>query len=107
MSDSFDTGSGTLPGGDTFTETSTEGYGSRLGGSLMAALIGLILVPVAVVLLYWNEGRAVDAIRALNRGQAAIVEVNANDPKVRSGVVRVGEQLAMCEEWRKTSFDIA
>jgi hypothetical protein len=77
MSDSFDTSSGTLPGTDTFTESSTEGYGSRLGGSLMAALIGLILVPVAVVLLYWNEGRAVDAIRALNRGEAAIVEVNA------------------------------
>lgn len=77
MSDSFDTGSGTLPGADTFTETSTEGYGSRLGGSLIAALIGLILVPAAVVLLYWNEGRAVEAINALNRGAASVVEVNA------------------------------
>lgn len=78
MSDSFDTSSGTGPGTDAFTETSTEGYGSRLGGSLVAALIGLILIPVAVVLLYWNEGRAVDAIRALGRGEAAIVEVNAD-----------------------------
>jgi hypothetical protein len=77
MSDSFDDGTGTSTGSDSFTETSTQGWGSRLGGSLIAALIGLLLVPAAVALLYWNEGRAVDAIRALNRGAAAIVEVNS------------------------------
>jgi Transmembrane protein 43 len=95
MSDSFDTSSGTLPGTDTFTETSTQGYGSRIGGSLIAALIGLILVPVAVVLLYWNEGRAVDAIRALNRGAAAIVEVNASvvDPGSNGKLVHVSGML--------------
>jgi hypothetical protein len=95
MSDSFDTGSGTLPGTDTFTETSTEGYGSRLGGSLVAALIGLVLVPLAVVLLYWNEGRAVDAIRALNRGAAAIVEVDAGavDPGSNGKLVHVSGML--------------
>lgn len=48
MSDDFSDSSG---GGDSFTETSTEGWGSRLGGSLIAALIGLVLVPAAVVLL--------------------------------------------------------
>lgn len=63
---------------DQFTEVTTEGWGSRLGGSLIAALIGIILVPASIILLYWNEGRAVDAIRALNRGAAAIVEVNAD-----------------------------
>src|ERR1700744_4968592 len=95
MSDSFDTGSGTLSGTDTFTETSTEGYGSRLGGSLVAALIGLILVPVAVVLLYWNEGRAVDPIRALNRGGASIVEVDAGsvDPGSNGKLVHLTGML--------------
>ena len=73
MSDSFNEGSGP----DRFTETTTQGWGSRLGGSLVAALIGLLLVPAAIVLMYWNEGRAVDAIRALNRGVASIVEVDA------------------------------
>src|SRR5690242_7389761 len=68
---------------DQFTEVTTEGWGSRLGGSLIAALIGLLLVPASIILLYWNEGRAVDAIRALNRAGAVIVEVNAAavDPK--------------------------
>ena len=36
-----------------------------------------------------------------------IVEGDTNDPKVRSGEVGVGEQLAMCEERRKAAFDIA
>ena len=65
-------------GADSFTETTTQGWLSRVMGGFVAALIGLLLVPAAVVLLYWNEGRAVDAIRALNRGAASVVEVAAD-----------------------------
>jgi hypothetical protein len=95
MSDSFDDGTGTATGSDSFTQTSTEGWGSRLGSSLIAAVIGLILVPAAIVLLYWNEGRAVDAIRALNRGAAAIVEVNsaAVDPAADGRLVHLSGPL--------------
>jgi hypothetical protein len=92
MSDSFDTNS---PSPDGSTETVTEGWGSRLGGSLVATLIGLILVPAAVVLLYWNEGRAVDAIRALSRGAASVVEVTADavDPTTGGKLVHVSGML--------------
>src|SRR5580698_8564901 len=92
MSDSFDDSS---VRSDSVTETSTQGWGSRLGGSLIAALIGLLLVPAAIVLLYWNEGRAVDAIRALNRGAAAIVEVNsaAVDPGGNGELVHLAGTL--------------
>ncbi len=34
---------------DRFTEVTTQGWGQRLGGSLMAALFGLVLVPVSRV----------------------------------------------------------
>src|SRR5580704_11759509 len=61
---------------DQFTELTTQGWGQRLGSSVTAALVGLILVPASIVLLYWNEGRAVDAIRALDRGSAAILEAS-------------------------------
>jgi hypothetical protein len=83
------------PVSDSFTETTTEGWGSRLGGSLVAALFGLILVPAAVVMMYWNEGRAVDALRALNRGAASIVEVNASpvDPSTNGKLVHVTGML--------------
>jgi len=42
-----------------FTETSSQGFGSRLGSSLTGLLIGPLLVIGAIVLLWWNEGRAV------------------------------------------------
>ena len=95
MSDSFDPGSEAPTGADSFTETSTQGWGSRLGDSLVAALIGLLLVPAAVVLLYWNEGRAVDAIRALDRGAASVIEVNAAavDPGSNGKLVHVSGML--------------
>ena len=48
MSDSFDEGTTPSTGTDQFTETSTQGWGSRMGGSIVAALIGLLLVPAAI-----------------------------------------------------------
>jgi Transmembrane protein 43 len=105
MSDSFDANSGP----DTVTETTTQGYGSRLGGSLIAALIGFILVPVAIVLLYWNEGRAVDALRALNRGAAAIVETGADtvDPSTNGKLVHLTGTLLATTPARDPEFGVS
>jgi hypothetical protein len=108
MSDSFDQDSGPSTSSDSFTETSTEGWGSRLGGSLVAALIGLVLVPAAVVLMYWNEGRAVDAIRALNRGAASVIEVNtaAVDPGSNGKLVHVSGMLAPTTPAKDPDFGV-
>ena len=105
MSDSFDDNSGGL---GSVTETTTEGWGSRLGGSLIAAVLGLILVPVAVVLLYWNEGRAVDAIRALNRGAASIVEVAAAaiDPMGEGKLVHLSGEMRPTAPARDPVFGV-
>jgi hypothetical protein len=73
---------------DTFTETRTMGWGGRLGQSIGGVVIGLLLVPAAIALLYWNEGRAVEAISALNQGLHQVVEATpdavlpANDGKL-------------------------
>ena len=45
-----------------FTENSSQGFGSRLGSSLTGLLIGPLLVIGAIVLLWWNEGRAVQGL---------------------------------------------
>src|SRR3989344_7236300 len=42
---------------DSFTETTTTGYGSRIINSIKSVVIGLILFVVSFGLLYWNEGR--------------------------------------------------
>ena len=65
---------------DQFTEVTTQGYFSRLGGSLIGVLIGILMVPGSIFLLYWNEGRAVDAIVALDLGAKQVVEISATAP---------------------------
>jgi hypothetical protein len=62
---------------DSVTETSSVGLFGRLGQSLISTLLGLLMVPGSIILLYWNEGRAVDAYRALSQGQKLVQEADA------------------------------
>ncbi len=93
---------------DQFTEVTTQGWLQRLGGSLVAALIGLILVPASIALLYWNEGRAVDAICALGRGAAAIVEVNLTevDPQTNGKLVHLSGMMQPTTPARDPNFGV-
>jgi Transmembrane protein 43 len=94
---------------DQFTEVTTQGWGSRLGSSVMAALVGLVLVPASIVLLYWNEGRAVDAIRALDRGSAAIVEASptAVEAQAEGKLVHVSGMMQPTTAARDTVFGVS
>jgi Transmembrane protein 43 len=93
---------------DQFTEVTTQGWGSRLGSSVVAALVGLVLVPASIVLLYWNEGRAVDAMRALDRGSAAIVEASptAVDPQAEGKLVHVSGMMQPSTAARDPVFGV-
>jgi hypothetical protein len=51
---------------------------SRLGGSFAGLLIGPLLVIVAIGLLWWNEGRAVQAIVGLGDATRAMIEAPAD-----------------------------
>jgi|HubBroStandDraft_1064217.scaffolds.fasta_scaffold00328_22 hypothetical protein len=62
---------------DEYTEVTTQGYFSRLGGSIIGMLVGFLFLPAAVILLYWNEGRAVDAIVGLEAAAKQVVEIGA------------------------------
>ncbi len=63
---------------DSFTETSSESIFSRLGNSIKGVLFGIVLIPLAIVLLSWNEGRAVKTAASLKEGAAAVVSVSAD-----------------------------
>jgi hypothetical protein len=93
---------------DRLTEVTTEGWGQRLGGSLIAALIGFVLVIVSIGLLYWNEGRAVTASRALGRGAAAIVEVGASpvDASANGKLVHVSGMMRPATPARDPVFGV-
>ena len=63
---------------NSFTETSTQGFFSRIMSSFLGILLGPVLVIAAIVLLSWNEGRAVQAIRGLGEASGMVVETAAD-----------------------------
>jgi hypothetical protein len=73
---------------DQFSETSSESWFGRIGDSIKGFLFGLVLIPAAVVLLSWNEGRTVTTAKSLAEGLAAVVSIEpgtiapANDQKL-------------------------
>ena len=60
---------------DTFTTTTHQSWFSRIGNSFAGVLIGLALIVCMIVLLFWNEGRAVQTEKALAEGAGAVVLV--------------------------------
>lgn len=57
------------------TETTTESWGSRLGGSIKGVAIGGVLFIAGIPLLFWNEGRAVKTAKALEEGASVCVQL--------------------------------
>jgi hypothetical protein len=73
------------------TEVTTTGWLQRIVQSFVGAVIGVLLVIGSIVLLWWNEGRAVEAIRALDQGARQLVEANATavDPANNNKLVHL------------------
>jgi hypothetical protein len=59
---------------DSFTEVTQTGWFSRLGGAVKGVFAGFALVVIAVVVLFWNEGRAVKRAKDLDAGAGALVQ---------------------------------
>ena len=57
------------------TETTTESWGSRLGGSIKGVAIGGLLFLAGIPLLFWNEGRAVKTAKALEEGASVCAKL--------------------------------
>lgn len=63
---------------DTVTMTTRTSWFSRLKNSVIGVLIGLVLLVAMVVLLFWNEGRAVQTARSLTEGAGIVVSIPAD-----------------------------
>lgn len=72
------------------TRTSTSWF-SRLGGALTGAVFGLVLLIVAVVGLFWNEGRSVATYESLVEGQSIVVSADAAkiDPALDGKLIHI------------------
>jgi hypothetical protein len=80
---------------DQFSETTHQSWFSRLGGALKGILVGLVLVLVAMVLIFWNEGRAVQTARSLAEGAGQVRSVDAArpDPALEGRLVHVASPV--------------
>ncbi|MCF0234829.1 MAG: hypothetical protein HUK22_07625, partial [Thermoguttaceae bacterium] len=90
-------------------ETTTETWGSRLGGAFKGVLFGILLLVCAVVLLFWNEGRSIKRAKALNEGAKAVVSVDsaAIDSANEGKLVHVSGDVATDEILTDPDFDVA
>ena len=57
--------------GDTFTEVTSRSWISRIGQSIVGVLIGLVMVIASIVVLFWNEGRAIQTPARLRRARGS------------------------------------
>jgi hypothetical protein len=94
---------------DTFTETSTQSWGSRIVDSIKGVLFGLVLVVGACVFLFWNEGRAVQTQRSLTEGAGLVVDVDAAkvDPANEGKLVHVTGELKATTPLNDGEFSVS
>ena len=94
---------------DTFTEVTTQSWGSRLGGSFKGILAGFALVGLACWLLFWNEGRSVRRARALSEGAGVVVSVPAGavDPANEGGLVHLSGLAETFDVLHDDTFGVA
>ena len=94
---------------DFFTKTEDVGYGSRVGGSFVGALFGILLFVLAFPLHFWNEGRAVAEHKALQEGASSVVDapiapVNA---AMEGKLVHVGGKATATQPVSDTQFGVS
>ncbi|MGV6851823.1 MAG: TMEM43 family protein [bacterium] len=59
------------------TETTSQSWFGRIGGSIKGVLFGGVMFIAAIPLLFWNEGRAVQTFKTLNEGSGAVISIQA------------------------------
>ena len=83
-----------------YTETTTTGYGTRVGNSFKAIGGGVLLFVLGTALLWWNEGRAVKTEKMLDEAGNAYVEMENPNKKDASleGELICGTAMATTED---------
>ena len=83
-----------------YTETTTTGYGTRVGNSFRAIGSGILLFVLGTALLWWNEGRAVKTGDMLEEVASNYVEMQNPNKKDASleGELICGTAMATTED---------
>lgn len=63
---------------DAEYEVETQSYCDRICDAIVGVVVGLALFLGAFPLLWWNEGRAVDAYKAINEGRDIFIPIDSS-----------------------------
>lgn len=94
--------------GGGFTETTHVGWFERLKQAIGGVIAGLIAIPVAMGVLFWNEGRAVTTSRSLSEGSGLVMTLPADkvDAVNENKLIHVGGNLALPGPVLDTDFGV-
>jgi len=93
----------------TFQDTTTTSWWDRIKGAFAGILVGLICIPIACVLLFWNEGRAVQTARSLAEGAGLVTAAPGDrvDPALEGRLVHLSANLTAAGTLRDPEFPAA
>jgi hypothetical protein len=94
---------------DSFTETTRQSWFSRVAGSFVGIIVGIVLMLVAFPLLWWNEGRAVRTAQGLTEGASAVVSVASDsvDASREGALVHVSGLATTTETLTDEDFGVS
>ena len=93
----------------SFQETTSVSWFGRIKRSVGGVVVGLLLIVGMVVLLFWNEGRAVTTARSLSEGAGLVVSVEAGsvDPAREGALVHVSGPVTTTDRPADPEFGVA
>lgn len=93
---------------DSFTETVTTGWFSRIGNSIKGILLGIVMVIAAFPILFTNEGCAVKTRKTLDQGSSEFSPVDAAtvDPANDGKLIHLTGQASSDEELSDNDFQV-
>lgn len=94
---------------NVITEVANQSIFGRIGRSFVGMLVGIALLIGSVVLLFWNEGRAVATAKSLREGAAAVIDVPSDNinPANDAKLVHVTGDTAVVESLEDSLFNIS
>lgn len=94
---------------NVITDVTSESVFGRIGKSFVGMLFGLVLIIGPIVLLFWNEGRAVATAKSLREGAATVIDVPSDNinPANDSKLIHVTGDTAAGDALGDPLFDIS
>lgn len=92
-----------------YTEITNENWFGRIAGSIKGVVIGIIMILIAFVLLFWNEGRAVKRYKTLKEGAASVISISLDkvNPQHDGKLIHVTGAAKTDEELTDPIFKIS